>query len=213
MYAQVDKRKVKQCRVVGGSGGQRKNSYRIDKNGVIQRGCWDSFKRLLRKFRLSKNNSVDVNSTSPLLNERKMPSLTHDVKSCEPEDYVILARGTHSEEEFYKIITQQSAGGLSRNSSVKAPPETAGIKQAGMDEVRPGTSQKIKKTFEWTEYTSDIDKAIDFSNVNKVGEDRTRGGLVVIKIKRKYLTEGSRGECGWIAMDSAPVEILYTDNS
>ena len=36
----------------------------------------------------------------------------------------------------------------------------------------------------------------------------SKGWVIVVKIRRKYLTRGSTSECGWVAYMNAPFEII-----
>ena len=115
------------------------------------------------------------------------------VKKANPDDVVVLARASNPETAA-RIMRFKTAGGydttLTPGLEPTAPTETEAMRQAA-----GASSQDPLKL---PEYSSDQTVVESFA--------RMSGAIVMIAIKRKFLTAGSVVEAGWVVRHEAPVE-------
>lgn len=170
--------------------------------------CFKKSSNVFRKYQETENDeNIGINSTSDYMkmeHDSLLPLLTSStkIKEAGKEDYVKLARGMHSMKEYESVLKNKSAGGRKVNPNVAAPTTEMVVATVGMDETIPLIDQESReKRKNWVEYTNDLNIAEQFN----------RGGIVIVKIKKKYLTEGSISENGWVIRDEAPVTILYSN--
>lgn len=134
------------------------------------------------------------------------PTLTSErsIHAAEPDHWVTLARGANSLIEAQGIQDNETAGASSsaRSDGLAPSNQTAidvvAFEAAPWARSQPQTSQPGSAA-NTVEYTTNLQIAQQFGR---------RGGVVVIKIQRKYLVKGSTTENGWICFKDAPVEVL-----
>jgi hypothetical protein len=114
------------------------------------------------------------------------PSSEMQVNAADPEDVVVLWRGT-TVETATLIGTNRSAGGLDPDPDCGAPSET----QARM---QVGGYQGVG----WEKFP-------EFTTNWRIAQQFARGAVVCIWIRKKYLIKGSGTEDGWIALREAPL--------
>ena len=107
----------------------------------------------------------------------EMPTKEAQIVTASPETIVTLWRGTTVEIKD-AVLSNRSAGGSAREHGTGAPSEDAVRGYVG---GFSGSAQLNAAKDTVTEYTSDTRVAMQFA----------RGALLIVKIKRKYLTKGS----------------------
>lgn len=123
-----------------------------------------------------------------------LPTEEEHILSASGDDSIILWRGT-TVNIANSILVNRSAGGSQINIATSAPSTSHVVAYVGGFSTNPIINQ-LKN--EVCEYTSNSAVAVSFS----------RGALVVIKIKKKYLTQGSVAEQGWLVNRSAPIILV-----
>lgn len=127
------------------------------------------------------------------------------VSSAGATDSVYLIRGVNSQAQLVNIIKNGTAGGGSpARSDEQAPSEEEAVDQVSFEAVPwkvTGAKQAAMRQSNDVEYTTDITVAKSFG--------LNRAGVVVIKIKKTYLVEGSTSESGWLCYKDAPVKVVY----
>jgi ribosomal protein S18 acetylase RimI-like enzyme len=140
----------------------------------------------------------------PQTQSRLTTSTESQVASADPEEYVILIHGCHSSEQLDAIVGHSTAGGATpARDDGQAPSEAQAVEQVkfeGAPWATTGARQAARRQTNDVEYTTDASTAIRFG--------MSRGGVVVVKIQKKYLNKGSGTENGWICFKDAPVEVL-----
>ena len=131
-------------------------------------------------------------------------STESQVASADPEQYVVLIRGCNRPEELDAIVGRSTAGGATpARDDGQAPSEAQAVEQVkfeGAPWATTGARQAARRQTNDVEYTTDASTAIGFG--------MSRGGVVVARIQKKYLTKGSGSENGWICFKDAPVVVL-----
>lgn len=135
---------------------------------------------------------------------------------------MLLYRGPRNVDELKCIVTNKTAGGKTRSINPTKPSDDemekyASIKATGGECMPPKANDHIETEF--TEYTSDINKAIEFGRRlgGQVCEGKrfTKGAVVRITIDEKYVTrfENDSLEKGYLIRSDAPFDdceiILY----
>jgi hypothetical protein len=122
------------------------------------------------------------------------PSTKDEIAKAGPEDKITLWRAT-SEDQLENIKKHGTAGGVEgANPEVEAPSEEAARMQVGGASMQ-GYNKAANRL---PEYTDKPETARQFSK---------GGHIVAIEIPKKYLTQGSGTEGGWVAHPNAPVEV------
>ena len=117
--------------------------------------------------------------------------------SSSASGYLTLYRGVHSAEQAAAIEAAGSAGGDQPNPDAPPPTMQQVVGQVGMDEVAPWASRGTPfRQQEVVEFTISLRTAQSYG---------TRGGVIEVKIDRRYLSRGDVGASGWICLKSAPV--------
>lgn len=119
------------------------------------------------------------------------PTKEKNIVNAEGSEIITLWRGT-TKDIKNSIVKNGSAGGNPKDLAASAPSKDHVTAYVG---GFSGDSQINQLKDDVSEYTSNPQIAMNFS----------RGSLVVIKIRRKFLTKGSVSEDGWLVKRSAPV--------
>ncbi|MFF2511418.1 DUF4765 family protein [Streptomyces sp. NPDC058086] len=113
-------------------------------------------------------------------------SVEHAVESGS-HTTVVLYRGEMMG-NIRAMVESRSAGGAAPSANTPAPTEEQAAAQVSRGRLHP-------------EFTADRYISRQFSRQGP-------RGVIVVRINTKYLTRGSESEAGWVALSSAPVEIV-----
>ena len=117
---------------------------------------------------------------------------------------ITLYRGCRSFQEAENIKNNKTARGYNpANQDATPPTDEKAIQYVGNGEGLddPMREEKNSDIPEFVEYTTDINIAIQFG--------RHRGGVVMIKIDKKYCTKGSGCENSFVIHKNAPITFLW----
>lgn len=117
---------------------------------------------------------------------------------------VTLARGCNSDEQFNAILQNGTAGGAPATSNPSAPSNQQAVEGVAFEGAPWQVSeerQMARRRVDYTEYSTNPSVTQSFGS---------RGGVVVIRIARKWLVQGSGSENGWFINDNMPVTILWS---
>jgi hypothetical protein len=114
------------------------------------------------------------------------------VRDAKPDALVTLWRGCPLA-AAQAMTAAMSAGGVVANAGTAAPSEDQAKKQAGGFSI-PGFTAS--------------DRLPEFTTDTTLGFLRVSEAIVVVSILRRYLTKGSGVEGGWVALPSAPLQVI-----
>jgi hypothetical protein len=126
------------------------------------------------------------------------------VLTAGPNTLVTLARGCNSDEQFNAILQNGTAGGAPATSNPSAPSNQQAIEGVAFEGAPWQVSeerQMARRRVDHTEYSTNPSVTQSFGS---------RGGVVVIRVARKWLVQGSGSENGWFINDNMPVTILWS---
>jgi len=157
-----------------------------------------------------RTSNLNLNLPPRQVSSTPSPGVTPRVSSQQtvltagPDSMVTLARGCNSQEQFDNILRNRTAGGASPASNPSVPTEQqaiSGVAFEGAPWQVSGARQQARRRVDYTEYSTSQTVIQSFGS---------RGGVVVIRVARRWIIQGSGSENGWFINDDTPVEVVWS---